>query len=200
MLDWSRRYHDLENGRTKNVEWAGHYLRLRVRPGRRGSKLELSASTGSRVVSLLFIGFLGLHWLFFVGGAVAYFVGTTRAELPDFATVGAAAIFVLLVNLFYMPFIVGFVERDWSFEPQVAVERLTVVGLPFRTNTHEVIGASEAPDRLILRTADYREVVVRPGWGTETDEEKIPPELSRVIQAYLGVAPGSQMSTRMGTR
>jgi len=192
VLDPSRRYHDLGIGRTEKVEWAGKSLRLRVRPGRNGSKLELSPSPGSRVLSLRVLGFLGLHWLVLGGGATAYFIGTTRAEILDFATVGLAAILALLVNLIYLPFIVVTVlDHDWSFEPHVATQRLTLLGLPIRVRRHDVIGTSDARDHLMLLTAGHPEVVVRPsGWGTETDDEKIPPELSRLIHTYLGIPVG----------
>ena len=188
MLE-SSRYHDLESGRTEKVEWAGKTLRLRVRPGRKGSKLELSPSPGSRVLSLLALCFLGVHWLGLGGGAAAYFIGTTRAENLDFAAVGLAAILALLVNLSYVWFVgVAVLDDAWSFEPHLAMQRLNLLGMSFRVRTYEVIDAIAARDWLVLRTPDHRDVVVRPsGWGSESNDETMPPELSRLIRTYLAL-------------
>ena len=200
VLDRSPRDHGLDRGWTQSVDWAGTTLRLRVRPGRNGAKLDVGPSRGSQVGSLLVLGFLGVHWLVMGGGAIAYLVRMTRGEILDPATVGVAAVFALLTNLFYVPFMASVLERDWSFEPHLATERLNLVGISFRARTHAVIDASDTHNRLVFHTADHREVVVATGWGSETNSERIPSDLSRLIRAHLDVAPGAQMSTRMGTR
>lgn len=200
VLDRSPRDHTLDAGRTHNVSWAGKTLRLRVRQGRNGAKLEVLPGLGTHVTNLLFFGFIGVHWFLIAGGAIAYLVGTTRAELVDPATVGGVAVFAVLISLCYVPFFAGVLEREWSFEPHLATERLNLVGFSFPARRHAVIGASDAHDRLVLRTADGREILVAMGWGSETESERIPSDLSRPITAHLGVDPDSQMSTRMGTR
>lgn len=200
VLDRSPEDHGLDKGRTQNVDWAGTTLRLSVRPGRNGAKLEVGPSLGTQVGSLLALGFLGVHWLVMGGGAIAYLVGTTRGEILDPATVGLAAVLAVLVNFIYLPLMASVLERDWSFEPHLATERLNLAGISFRARTHAVIDASNADDRLVLHTADHREVVVATGWGPETNSDRIPSDLSRLIRTYLGLAPVSEMSTRMGTR
>ena len=200
VLDRSPRDHTLGAGRTHNVSWAGKTLRLRVRKGRSGARLDVLPGLGTHVTNLLFFGFIGVHWFLMAGGAIAHLVGTTRAEIVDPATVGGVAVFAVLINLFYVPFFAGVLEREWSFEPHLATERLNLVGFSFPARTHAVIGVSNAHDRLVLRTAEGREILVAMGWGSESESERIPPDLSRLITTYLGVGLDPQMSTRMGTR
>jgi hypothetical protein len=200
VLDRSFREDGLGEGRTQSVSWAGKTMRFRVRRGRSGPKLELLPGLATRVTNLLFFGFIGVHWLFMCGGAIAHLVGATRAEILDPAAVGGAAVFVVFINLLYMPFMACVLECEWSFEHHVATERLNLVGISFWARTHTVIGASDARDRLVLRTANGREIVVATGWGSESESEKIPSDLSRLIATHLGVDLHWQMSTRMGTR
>ena len=201
MGDWTR-FQNLDLGRTEKVEWAGKTLRLRVRPGRNGSTLELSPSPGSRVLTLFVLAFLAVHWSGFGGRALQYLVGSLHEEILEPSKILVAAVVAVLLNVIYVPFVALIVlDQTWSFESRVATQRLNLLGISLRARRHEVIDAIDGHDHLILRTADHRDVVVRAsGWGSESDDETMPPDLSRLITAYLGVAPNSQMSTRMGTR
>lgn len=141
--DWANRRNaaltdtDLANGRTRKMEWAGKTLRVRVRAGRHGPRLDLLPSNGSRIVSLFVLGFLGLHWAGFGGGALGSLLQSIRAEVPNPTQIGAAVGVLLLLTLFYVPFVwLSVFDHDWSFEPHRATRRLNLLGVPVRERTY----------------------------------------------------------------
>ena len=176
---------DLAIGESRRVWWAGKTLRLLLRPGPR---LELLPSVGSRVVSAFVLAFLTVHWVGFGGAALSWLVRSIQADVPNPFEIAGATLASVAVSLIYVPFLWSIPDHDWSFEPHRAQRRTNVLGLCVRKRTYDVRAASSAPDRLVLRTHDYEDVEVRPsGWGSETDDTLMPPELRRTIRRYLAL-------------
>ena len=135
---------DLANGRTRRVEWAGKSLRLRVRAGRHGPRLDLLPSHGSRLWSLGVLVFLSVHWLGFGGAAIGWLLRSLRAEIPDPVQIGVSIVVALALNLIYVPFFWAVLDEDWSFEPNRATRRLSLLGCRVWQWTYCVVGVSEA--------------------------------------------------------
>jgi hypothetical protein len=205
MVDQGR-YRDLANGRTQKVAWSGKKLRLRVRPGRSGSKLELSPGPGSGLLSSLLLAFLGLHWFGFGGRGVAQLIGSLREEIHDPAVVLNAAVIATLTSLMYVPFVVlAVLDRTWWFEPHLATRHLNLLGMSVRARTYDVIDASVVGDRLVLRTADQGDVIVGPpGMGLRDGRREgaapaLPADPKLPCAALRDRARRTgQMSTQMG--
>ena len=180
---------DLASGETRRVQWAGKTLRLRLRPGEVGPRLELLPSFGSRVVSAFVLVFLFGHWVGFGGAALSWLIRSIQAEVPNPLEIAGATLANLALSLIYVPVLRSISDDDWSFEAHRARRRTNLLGLCVRERTYDVRAASSAPDRLVLRTGDYEDVVdVRPsGWGSETEDTLMPPELRRTIRRYLAL-------------
>jgi hypothetical protein len=180
---------NLADGRTRKVKWAGKTLRVRVRAGRLGPRLDLLPSHGSRLVSLLVVGFMSFWWLRLGGGSTAWLLQTLRAEVAHPIEIASAFLATLAMSLIYVLFVWLSVRDDaWSFEPHRATRRLNVLGVPVRAWTYQVFDARGGPDTLVLRTTGSRDVAVRPsGWGSETDDNLMPLELRQLIRTYLAI-------------
>ena len=145
-------------------------------------------SRESRVISLIFLLFLTFPWLGLEGLAIGRLLQSVRAEVPDPTQIGVALLAPFAVTLGFAGFLWALVDEDWSFERHRAIRRLTLIGVSLHEWTHRVSDATDWPDRLVLRTANSREVAVRPsGLGSDTDDVLMPPELRRVIRRYLAL-------------
>jgi hypothetical protein len=180
---------DLASGRTAKVQWAGRTQRIRVRAGRRGPRLDLLPSPGSRLLGLSIVGFLSPFWVIVAGGSSDQLLLAVRAELADPASIRNSIAIALCSNLVFLPFILFFlIDHAWSFEPQRATKRLNLLGVPVRHWTYTVIDARDRPDCLLLRTTKRGDVAVRPvGLRAETDDVLMPPELRRIVRSYLAI-------------
>jgi hypothetical protein len=193
--DWTKRRNaelteiNLADGRTRKIEWAGKTLRVRVRAGQLGPRLDLLPSHGSRFVSLFVFGFLSLWWLRLGGGSMGWLLQSLRAEVANPIEIAGALLATLAMSLMYVLFVSMSVrDNAWSFEPHRATRRLNVLGVPVRAWTYQVFDARGGPDTLVLRTTGSRDVAVRPsGWGSETDDNLMPLELRQLIHTYLAI-------------